>query len=198
MPRTWPGARPNTASGSTAPVSVDMKKVKARKDHVLGLSTRGVERWLKEQRNITVYQGHAPLHVRRARSRSAGDARRAAHLHQRRRPRLRAGHTRASTRSSYLTNSSLMDVDFLPPHLIIVGGSYIGLEFGKIFRRFGSEVTVIEMAPRLIPREDEDVSAAVAEILKGEGIDLAWACTACASRKRGADIAASLDSAAGD
>ena len=58
----------------------------------------------------------------------------------------------------YLTNSSMMDVDFLPEHLIIVGGSYIGLEFGQMFRRFGSEVTIIEMAGGLIQREDEDVS----------------------------------------
>src|SRR4029450_10038427 len=70
----------------------------------------------------------------------------------------------------YLTNSSMMDVDFLPRHLVIVGGSYIGLEFAQMYRRFGSEVTVIEMAPRLIAREDEDVSAAVQSILEREGI----------------------------
>jgi len=72
----------------------------------------------------------------------------------------------------YFTNSSMMGVDFLPQHLIILGGSYIGLEFAQIFRRFGSEVTVIELAPRLIAREDEDVSRAVAEILDAEGINL--------------------------
>ena len=71
---------------------------------------------------------------------------------------------------SYLTNSSMMDVDFLPPHLVILGGSYIGLEFAQMYRRFGSEVTVIELAPRLIAREDEDVSQAVREILTDEGI----------------------------
>ena len=59
----------------------------------------------------------------------------------------------------YLTNSTMLDVDFVPPHLIVIGGSYIGLEFAQMFRRFGSEVTVIEMAPRLIAREDEDMSA---------------------------------------
>ena len=59
-----------------------------------------------------------------------------------------------------------------PPHLIVIGGSYVGLEFAQIFRRFGSEVTVIELAPRLIAREDEDVSEAVATILKREGIDV--------------------------
>jgi len=72
----------------------------------------------------------------------------------------------------YLTNSLMMDVDFLPPHLIVLGGSYIGLEFAQVYRRFGSEVTVIELAPRLIAREDEDVSSAVAEFLKEEGIDV--------------------------
>src|SRR6266545_1522960 len=75
-------------------------------------------------------------------------------------------------KTPYLTNSSMMDVDFLPPHLVVLGGSYIGLEFAQAYRRFGSEVTVIELAPRLIAREDEDVSAAVTDILRGEGIDV--------------------------
>jgi pyruvate/2-oxoglutarate dehydrogenase complex dihydrolipoamide dehydrogenase (E3) component len=60
----------------------------------------------------------------------------------------------------YLTNSSIMDVDFLPRHLIIIGGGYIGLEFAQMYRRFGSEVTIIETAPHLTRHEDEDVSAA--------------------------------------
>ena len=70
----------------------------------------------------------------------------------------------------FLTNSSIMDIDFLPEHFIIVGGSYVGLEFAQIYRRFGSEVTIVEMGPRLIGREDEDVSQAVREILEAEGI----------------------------
>jgi len=69
----------------------------------------------------------------------------------------------------FLTNSSMMDIDFLPEHLVIVGGGYIGLEFGQIYRRFGSEVTIVEMGPRVIGREDEDVSQAVSEILEMEG-----------------------------
>src|SRR4029079_3792154 len=71
-----------------------------------------------------------------------------------------------------LNNSSIMAVDFLPEHLVIVGGSYIGLEFGQMYRRFGSEVSIVEMGPRLIGREDEDVSAAVREILEAEGIHI--------------------------
>ena len=70
----------------------------------------------------------------------------------------------------FLTNSSMMDVDFLPEHLVVVGGSYVGLEFAQMYRRFGSEVTIVEMGPRLIGREDEDVSEAVREILEAEGI----------------------------
>src|SRR4029079_14602956 len=70
----------------------------------------------------------------------------------------------------YLTNSSMMDVDSLPEHLVSVGGSYIGLEFAQMYRRYGSAVTVIEMGPRLIGREDEDVSAAIQAILEGEGV----------------------------
>jgi pyruvate/2-oxoglutarate dehydrogenase complex dihydrolipoamide dehydrogenase (E3) component len=90
----------------------------------------------------------------------------------------------------YLTNSSLMEVDFLPRHLVIVGGSYIGLEFGQMFRRFGSEVTVIEKAPRLISREDEDVSAGIKEILEAEGINIRLNAECIAVSKRGDDIVA--------
>ena len=70
----------------------------------------------------------------------------------------------------YLTNVDMMHVDFLPEHLVIVGGSYIGLEFAQMYRRFGSRITVIEMAPRLIGREDEDVAAAIQAMLEAEGI----------------------------
>ena len=73
---------------------------------------------------------------------------------------------------SYWTNSSMMGVDFIPEHLVIVGGSYIGLEFAQMYRRFGSDVTIIEKGPRLIGREDEDVSLAIAEIIGREGIQL--------------------------
>ena len=89
----------------------------------------------------------------------------------------------------YFTNSSMMGVDFLPQHLIILGGSYIGLEFAQIFRRFGSEVTVIELAPRLIAHEDEDVSRAVAEILDAEGINLLLNSKVVAVEEKGKRIA---------
>ena len=94
----------------------------------------------------------------------------------------------------YLTSSSMMEVDFLPPHLIVLGGSYIGLEFAQIFRRFGSEVSVVELAPRLLAREDEDVSVAVADILQKEDIDIHVNSKVTRVLRQGNDIAVEIDS----
>ena len=93
----------------------------------------------------------------------------------------------------FLTNSSMMDVDFLPKHLVIVGGSYIGLEFGQMYRRFGSEVTIVEMGPRLIGREDEDVSEAVREILEIEGIRIRLNAKCISLAKRDSRIAVGME-----
>src|SRR5262249_40853415 len=93
----------------------------------------------------------------------------------------------------YFTNSTLLQSDVLPRHLIIVGGSYIGLEFAQVYRRFGSEVTVGEMASRLVPREDEDVSAAIKEILEREGIDIRLNAKCLTVGKRDKDITANVE-----
>jgi pyruvate/2-oxoglutarate dehydrogenase complex dihydrolipoamide dehydrogenase (E3) component len=90
---------------------------------------------------------------------------------------------------SYLTNSSMMAVDFLPKHLVIVGGGYVGLEFGQMFRRFGSEVTIVEMAPRLIQHEDQDVSTAIREILEAEGITVHLGATCMSVSKQDGGVA---------
>ena len=150
-------------------VRVDMKRVKVRKDEVSGRSNRGVEEWLRGLKNCTVIQGHA-------RFKSPHTVVVNEQVLQADRLFINVG-GRATVPAMpgiqdvpFLTNSSMMDVDFLPEHLVIVGGSYIGLEFGQMYRRFGSEVTIVEMGPRLIGREDEDVSEAVREILESEGI----------------------------
>ena len=153
------------------PIGVDMKAVKRRTGAIAEASQRSVERSLKTLEGCTVYEGHARFVAKK--EIAVGDWRLSAD-----RIFINVG-GRASIppiagldQISYLTNSSIMGLDFLPPHLIILGGSYIGLEFAQMFRRFGSEVTVIEVAPRLIAREDEDVSAAVAGFLREEGINL--------------------------
>ncbi len=150
-------------------VSVDMKRVKARKDAISAESRTGLESWLKGMKNCTVFEGaarfQAPFEV------SVGERRITA-----KRIFINVGgraivpEMPGVDQVKYLTNSSMMEVDFLPEHLVIVGGSYIGLEFAQMYRRFGSRVTVIEMNSRLIHREDEDISAAIREILEGEGI----------------------------
>jgi pyruvate/2-oxoglutarate dehydrogenase complex dihydrolipoamide dehydrogenase (E3) component len=87
----------------------------------------------------------------------------------------------------------MMDVDFLPRHLLILGGSYIGLEFGQMFRRFGSEVTIVEMSPRLVQHEDEDVSTVIREIVEGEGIDVRVNAKCIGFSRRGEEIVAQVD-----
>jgi pyruvate/2-oxoglutarate dehydrogenase complex dihydrolipoamide dehydrogenase (E3) component len=93
---------------------------------------------------------------------------------------------------TFLTNSSMMDIDFLPEHFIIVGGSYVGLEFAQIYRRLGSEVTIVEMGPRLIGREDEDVSQAVREILEAEGIHIRLNAKCISLAKRDGGVAVGI------
>jgi pyruvate/2-oxoglutarate dehydrogenase complex dihydrolipoamide dehydrogenase (E3) component len=178
------------------PITVDMKRVKARKDTISQKSQTGVESWLKNMANCTVIEGHARFES--AHEVSVGPQRiTAEHIF------INVG-GRASTPPldglndvPYLTNSSMMSVDFLPKQLVIVGGSYIGLEFGQMFRRFGSEVTIIEMGPRLIGREDEDVSSAIGEIIEREGINVRLSAECIALSKQGDDIIARVNCDAG-
>ena len=176
------------------PVGIDMQAVKARKDAIVGASRQGVERSLKTLKGCTVYEGHA---------RFGTDKKVAVNGFELGADRIfiNVG-GRASIppipgldRVPYLTNSSMMDIDFLPSHLIILGGSYIGLEFAQVYRRFGSDVTVIELAPRLVPREDEDVSQAVAEFLKEEGIDVRVDSKVVGVERQGNSIAVKINSA---
>lgn len=87
----------------------------------------------------------------------------------------------------------MMDIDFLPPHLLVLGGSYIGVEFGQMYRRFGSDVTIIELGPRLAAREDEDVSEAIAGFLVKEGITVRLNANCLSVSKQGSDIVLTVD-----
>ena len=152
-------------------VTADMKAVKARKDEISGRSRNGVENWLKGMQNCTVYRGHARFTGQRE-VEVGGERLSAEKVFINVGGRAVRPEMPGVSDVPYLTNSSMMEVDFLPRHLVIVGGSYIGLEFGQMFRRFGSEVTIIEKAPRLIQHEDEDVSATVKEILERDGVSV--------------------------
>jgi pyruvate/2-oxoglutarate dehydrogenase complex dihydrolipoamide dehydrogenase (E3) component len=177
-----------------APVTVDMKRVKARKDLISGQSNQAVENGLKKMANCTVYQGHARFES--THEISVGDARlRADKIFINVGARAVIPPIPGLNQVPFLTNSSMMHLDSLPLHLIIVGGSYIGLEFGQMFRRFGSEVTFIEAGPRLIPREDEDVSAAILDILQREGVQVRLGTQCKSFAKQDDEILASVDAA---
>jgi len=174
-------------------VSVDMKAVKARKDAVVAVFRDGVERSLKSLQGCTVYEGHGRF-IAEKKVAVNGSELAADQIFINVGARAAIPPISSLDQVPYLTNSSMMDIDFLPSHLIILGGSYVGLEFGQVYRRFGSEVTVIEFGPRLISREDQDVSRAVAGFLKEEGIDVRLDSKMIGVEKQGNSIVAKVES----
>jgi len=176
-------------------IQVDMKKVKERKDQLVRQSNEGLEKWLKNTENLTVFEGHARF-----------TSTKTIEVNEQ---QLTADKIFINVGGSafippgfehvnYLTNESMMEVDFVPEHLVIVGGSYIGLEFGQMYRRFGSEVTIIEMADRLLTREDPDVSEEILRILKLEGIQVRLNAKCLAGTKHKNGIMVEVDCESGD
>jgi pyruvate/2-oxoglutarate dehydrogenase complex dihydrolipoamide dehydrogenase (E3) component len=173
-------------------IGIDMRRVKARADAIVAAARNGLTSALESHANITLYRGHARF-VSPQSVEIAGARLRAERIFINVGGRALVPPMPGINEVPYLTNSSMMDVDFLPRHLIIVGGSYIGLEFGQMYRRFGSQVTVIEMAPRLVHREDEDVSAAIKDILELEGAGVRVNAECVSVTKRGDEIVAKVD-----
>ena len=173
------------------PVRVDMKRVKVRKDEVSGKSNKGVENWMRTLPNCTVHQGHARFAGKKA-VRVNDDLLTADRIFINVGGRPLVPEWASVDALPYLTNVSMMDVDFLPEHLIVIGGSYVGLEFGQMYRRFGSQVTIIEMAPRLIAREDEDVSQGVQAVLELEGIEVRHDAECFSVSKEGSGVAVNV------
>jgi pyruvate/2-oxoglutarate dehydrogenase complex dihydrolipoamide dehydrogenase (E3) component len=150
-------------------VVVDMKKVKARKDAISSADRRSVEAWLRGTPNCTVYTGHARFESPRE-VRVGSEILAAGQIFVNVGGRATVPPIPGLSEVPFWNNSSMMGVDFVPPHLVVLGGSYVGLEFAQMYRRFGSAVTVLELSPRIIAREDEEVSAAVKDVLEREGI----------------------------
>jgi pyruvate/2-oxoglutarate dehydrogenase complex dihydrolipoamide dehydrogenase (E3) component len=175
-------------------VSVDLRQVRARKDRVVGKSSGGLEKWLRSLAGVTVLTGHARLTG--PRSAAVGGEEIAADAIF-----LNVGGRSVKPEglapSDYLTSENVMDLDELPDHLVVVGGSYIGLEFGQMFRRFGSRVTVVERGERLIGREDRDVCDAVRAILEAEGVEVRTGAGCISAARRDGGVAVSLDCAQG-
>lgn len=171
-------------------IEVDMKKVKARKDALVNASNSGLEEWMKGTPNIDVYEAHA--HFVDNYTLEVGNEKISAEkifINT-------GGRARVLDKLKevpYLTNSTVMDLDFVPPHLVIVGGSYIGLEFAQMYRRFGSEVTVIEMSSRIVKHEDEEVSLELQKILEREGVKFRFNAECILATKDGDEIVVNVD-----
>jgi pyruvate/2-oxoglutarate dehydrogenase complex dihydrolipoamide dehydrogenase (E3) component len=177
-------------------VGIDMKTVKARKDAVTGTATKNIEAWLRSMPGCTVLKGHA-------RFTSAHDIQVGTESVSAKKIFINVGGRALVPQipgiadTGYLTNATIMDLAEVPSHLIVLGGSYIGLEFAQIYRRFGSQVTVIEAAPRLVPREDEDVSDAIKDILEGEAIGVRTGTKCSGLKKDGGTIRVRLETPKG-
>ena len=178
-------------------IRVDMKAVKARKDGVVKQSSDGLAAWIARMKNVTLIRGHARLVAPRkviveGRELEAG------------RVFINVG-GRALVPDlpgvgdvATLTNTTMMEIDAVPEHLLIVGGSYIGLEFAQMYRRFGSQVTVIERAAKLLPREDDDVAAEIRAVLEREGVALRTGAECMALRRKGERIAVEMECKGGE
>ena len=179
------------------PVKIDMARVKARADAVAANSRTGVEKWLRGMPGCTVMQGHA-------RFESADTVRVGEELLTAPRIFINVGGRAAVPdmpgigEVDYLTNSTILGLDRVPEHLVVVGGSYIGLEFAQMHRRFGAEVTVVEKGPRLIAREDEAVSEAIRAILADEGVTVRTGAECIGFRRHPEGAAVFVDCTSGE
>jgi len=177
-------------------VRVDMKAVKARKDAVVNESITSLTSWLGGLSNLTLIRGAARF-IGPRRIAVGDDELEAAQVFINVGGRPTVPDWPGIHEVPYLTNTSMMDVDFLPAHLAVIGGSYIGLEFAQMYRRFGSEVTVIEAAPRLIAREDAEVSAEVQAMLEREGVAVHVGVTNLGVARDGAGVRVGFTAAGG-
>ena len=167
----------------TGEVTVDIAKVKARKDAVMLDDRHGVESWLDGMKGCTLIRGHARFEGPHT-IRVDDEVLEADRIFLNVGGRAVVPNIPGLSDVDYLTNVGILDLDVLPEHLVIIGGSYIALEFAQMYRRFGARVTVLEKGPRLTAREDEDVSAAIKDILEAEGIEVHLGATSMRIVKR--------------
>lgn len=173
-------------------VTVDLRAVKARKDAIVMKSRTGVEKWLRGTRNCTVLTGHAVFEGPNT-LRVADDLLEAPHIFLNVGARPLVPQMPGVDSVPFLTSTSILELDELPRHLIVVGGGYVGLEFAQMFRRFGSEVTIVEKNPRLAAHEDEDASQVIGEILASEGIQVRVNATCIHLENRNGEISVGLE-----
>jgi len=172
-------------------VRVDMAAVKTRKDHVVRNSLDNLRKWLKGMKHVELVHGQAKFsapHAVTVKNRVLEADKIFINVGA----RAAVPDLPGVRDVPFLNNSTMMALDFLPEHLVIVGGSYIGLEFAQMYRRFGSKVTVVEKAPKLLPREDDDVAAEIRAILGREGVVIRTAAECMELKQRGKRVVVGL------
>jgi pyruvate/2-oxoglutarate dehydrogenase complex dihydrolipoamide dehydrogenase (E3) component len=182
---------------NVGPVGVDFAAVMARKNGIVGNSRSHLESWLRGMEGCTVLEGHARF-VSPGAVAVGDETLEADQFFINVGGRAAVPGFPGIDQIKPLTNTTLLELGALPEHLVIVGGSYVGLEFAQIFRRFGARVTVVEKSERLIAHEDEDVSQAVREILEGDGIAIRCGAECIAFAARGAESAVMVNCASGE
>ena len=175
---------------------IDMPKVKARADAVSANARSGIERRLRSMDGCTVLQGHAQFEASNI-VRVGQERLTASRIFINVGGRALVPDMPGIHDVPYLTNTSILALEAVPRHLVVVGGSYVGLEFAQMYRRFGAQVTVVEKAPRLIAREDDDVSGEIRRILEGEGVAVRTSATCIGLAPHELGVAVSVDCAEG-
>ncbi len=178
-------------------IKINISRVKARAEAVSTNARTNVEKWLHGLKGLTIIEGHARFEGPDV-VRIGEDLLKATRIFINVGGRASVPDMPGLGSVDHLNNTSMLKLDTVPRHLIVVGGSYIGLEFAQMYRRFGAQVTIIEMAPRLIAREDEDVSEAVGEILSGEGITVRTSATCIGFAPHAEGVAVSIDCTSGE
>ncbi len=191
------GRRGGEYGFSVADLEVDMRAVKARKDAVVKHSSDGLAKWIGSMKKVELIHGEARF-VAPRRVAVGGRTLEAPQIFVNVGGRAAVPDMPGVREVPFLTNSTMMDVDFVPEHLLIVGGSYIGLEFAQMYRRFGSRVTVIERSDKLLPREDDDVAAEIRAILERDGIAIRTGAECMALARRDGRIAVEMQCKQGE
>ena len=178
-------------------VEVEMKRVKARADTVTINARTNLEKWLRGMDGLALIEGHARFEAPDA-VRVGESLLTAPRIFINVGGRANVPDMPGIEKADYLTNTSILELDAVPRHLVVIGGSYIGLEFAQMYRRFGADVTVVEMGPRLIGREDEDVSEAVRDILSAEGVAIRTGATCIGFKPHADGVAVEVDCTTGE
>lgn len=191
-------ARRGTDFGvSTGPVAVDLHAVKARKDTIVINARNGVEKSLRTAQNCTVFTGTAAF-ASPTTMRVGDDLLEAPKIYLNVGARPSVPEMQGVDSVPFLTSTTILDLEELPKHLIVIGGGYVGLEFAQMFRRFGSQVTVVDRKPRLAPHEDEDSSQVIRDIFDSEGIELRLSANCIHLEGRGQDVSVGVECNEGD